>query len=515
MDVFRDSELAAQVVAWHNKHPLAMRIEIDQVRGIGSVCVPLYGLDDPIEPSPLSSEPLGKKQSGPGKGGLRAKASQQPTDADQTPSALGQAMIGGSDGKTAPRKRRDTARAAFDEDFIDPIRPGQIARFAARYGAEHDPFEGSAPTRHVPPAPQLASSASRVSSRYLRTVAIELPDRRVRLLVSASRWRRPVLLGPRLWSRPRCLAGVSLIASCLLLTVSTIHSLRGSGPAVHQMAEAASHPKPALNAVVSTSDPASAPAGVQPRSSVAAVLAASSAQPSASDLLRLPDASTTAALAQQSPTVDNDRAPSTSIMAAASPHTEAALRQELPIDLRPRLSSDTAREARRIADALREAAAQVAASPTTGAASANQSGTTPILPAAPEQVARLSTPPPGQVDKLPFQGSASVPAARARSSAPLPTLPGAAPQPLSAVAQGSPSYALVARQTRSRAASELLLGLMRDSEVPAGWPSTRTDVIPAANGFRAGWFPFATREEAEAARDHLLRTGLPTEVIEF
>lgn len=512
MDVFRDSELAAQVVAWHNKHPLAMRIEVDQIRGIGSVCVPLYGVDNAIGPSPLSSDPVGREQSEPSKGGLRAKATQQPPIADQTPATLEPSR---PEGVTSLRERRNTARPAFDEDFIAPIRPGQIARFAARYGAEHDPFEGSAPTRYVPPAQQPASSASPVSSRYLRTVAIELPDRRVRLLVSASRWRRPVLLGPRLWSRPRCLAGASLIASLLLLGVSTVHSLRQSGPEAQQMAEATSPPKSELGPVVSNLDSASAPASVLPRSSVAAVLAASAAQPSASDLLRLPETPTLAALGQRSPAVDGDRDPLPSTVAAAPSHTEVELRKGQPIDLRPRLSSDTAREARRISDALRDAAAQVAASTTSGAASANQSGTPPILPPAPEHVARLTTPPPAQVDRLPFQGSASVPEARVRSSSQVPTVPQAAPQPLSAVAQGSPSYALVARQTRSRAASELLLGLMRDSEVPAGWPSTRTDVIPAANGFRAGWFPFATREEAEAARDRLMRTGLPTEVIEF
>lgn len=513
MDEFRDSELAAQVVAWHNKHPLAMRVEADQIRGIGSVSVPIHGVSDAIEPSLASTgRPSPEPSNTPIQGGLRAKVNQQSAPAEGNRDPLGQAATAEPGPMAGRRSRRTAARAAFDEDFIHPLRPGQIARFAARYGAEHDPYEGSAPTRHVPPVPHVASTAGGVSSRYLRTVAIELDDRRVRLLVSASRWRRPVVIGPRMWSLPRCLAGATLLASFVLLGASGIHMLGQPDSAPLQIAEATPFAEPPPNHVASASDAASA--SLLPRSSVAAVLAASGAEHSASDSLRRADAATAAPQTQQLPMVAAASAPPPAVMPAPPSDIAVAARQQLAIDLRPRLSSEAAREARQVSDALRAATAQSAPVPTAAAGSASQPGLPQLVPSAPTQVASL-TPPPAQTGRPPGQAAASAPAERARSSPPLPAMAAASPQPVGAVPRGAPSYALVARQTRSRAASELLLGLMRDSEVPAGWPSTRTDVIPAANGFRAGWFPFATREEAEAARAHLLRTGLPTEVIEF
>lgn len=76
------------------------------------------------------------------------------------------------------------------------------------------------------------------------------------------------------------------------------------------------------------------------------------------------------------------------------------------------------------------------------------------------------------------------------------------------------TFALVARQTRTRAASEVLLGLMRSA---AGAPSaaSRTEVLPSAEGFRASWWPFGSRGDAELARQRLASVGLPVDLVEF
>lgn len=75
-------------------------------------------------------------------------------------------------------------------------------------------------------------------------------------------------------------------------------------------------------------------------------------------------------------------------------------------------------------------------------------------------------------------------------------------------------YALVARTTRSRAASEILLAAMApESARAAGAP--RAEVLPAEGGYRASLWPFATREAAEQAQRRLQSGGLATQLVEF
>lgn len=76
-------------------------------------------------------------------------------------------------------------------------------------------------------------------------------------------------------------------------------------------------------------------------------------------------------------------------------------------------------------------------------------------------------------------------------------------------------YAVVARATRTRAASQVMLGLMQATVTEEGVPGARADVLPSEQGYRASWWPFLRRADAEQARDRLAKLGVPVDVVEF
>ncbi len=76
-------------------------------------------------------------------------------------------------------------------------------------------------------------------------------------------------------------------------------------------------------------------------------------------------------------------------------------------------------------------------------------------------------------------------------------------------------YALVARSTKSRAASEMMLGFMQAAVAGHTKSSQHTEVLPDARGWRASWWPFVSRQEAERARAKLASNGLNAEIVEF
>ncbi len=102
-----------------------------------------------------------------------------------------------------------------------------------------------------------------------------------------------------------------------------------------------------------------------------------------------------------------------------------------------------------------------------------------------------------------------------RSAALLPA--GHAPHPAGGTnaADAGKTFAVVARQTRSRAASTVLLGLMQTTAARQGQAGTHTDVLASSQGYRASWWPFTKRSDAERAREQLAGVGLPVDIVEF
>lgn len=528
MSAFHDPDLAAQIAAWHNRHPFAVRVTADQVTGIGTVELPLAttsaraaggsalrSLDAPDDaPACVESPPAGSLRSR-----ARAQGAQGPQDEIAARVQPQQALDPLE--ASASRRPRQKLAAAFDEDFIEPLRPAAIARFVARHGAEHDPFEGAAPIRRIPAAGRPPPAAE-VVSRFVRTAAIELGDRRVRVLVGASRWRRPQVLGPRLWSRSR-ITGVAVTTAATFLIAVVALQASWLLPAADQSAGAT---QPMRASVTSPEVPPSGHAS-------ASSLRASDAAPGMAPEWTSPPVPVVAALvAPALPTqAAADALPDlTQGVPASAPESQSAAasarvdpREVARVDIRPRIDPSLAREARKQAALLRAGEVPVvepgAPAPLAEAAPSLRAPGAALatrVALAPDLAARST-------EALHVGAGGPSPLARPSASATSPLLVDPsppAPDPPAAPATGrlpvgDGPFALVTRQTRSRAASELLLGLMRDSEVPASLPATRTEVIPTAEGFRAGWFPFSTRAEAEAARERLARTGLPTEVIEF
>ncbi len=168
MEALRPDAVAARVVAWHNRHPLARRIVLAQVDSVAYVALPFI--------APVTSRPSA------------------PTS-DAMPPAVGM-------------------RPAFDEDFIAPLKPGRVARWAARHGSCLPRPPADAPLREV--ERDAGAAGERTTPVYLLTAAIELGGRRVHVLVGAGECA--AVLGPRLPSRPRQLvAALAVLALPLVV----------------------------------------------------------------------------------------------------------------------------------------------------------------------------------------------------------------------------------------------------------------------------------------------------------
>jgi hypothetical protein len=355
-----DIALATQVAAWHNRHPLAVRVRPEQVLGMGIVALPV--------------------------------------------------VAGGGAGRRAA--------AAFSEHLMAPVTPRQAAVFALRHGVKERP--DITPLREVP---AVGANGAAVQWMYLRTVAIEAAGQRVRVLVAAgSDGRlRPAVLGARLWSLRRTLVAAALggaVATVLLaggVTGLWLLHAAPDGPMLAVVAPTASSPAadaPAASAsaasgasaasegsaasavavavvpLESASAPASpsAPAADSPASApwVAGVASAPGGEPAASaPVVAGPVAApSTAGLARAAP-------PSMAASAAAVPASAAAVAladaartaddAAAPADIRPRLTDEQRAEARRIGRQLRgegepTTAAAVPASSATAAPAAAAAG---------------------------------------------------------------------------------------------------------------------------------------------
>ncbi len=242
MDELRLPAVAARLVAWHNRHPLARRISASQVHAIGYVGVPCVGAG--AAPPTLDEVADGAA------GSLRERAQARARHSEGVPPEL-------------PLDRR-TLQADFSEDFIDPLTPRQVARFALRAGRAlvRPPSDG--PLRQV--RADGAHPGSATVPVYLLTAVIETGTHKSRVLLGAG--DSAEVLGRRIFSTPR-LAAVG--ATLALLAGVALGVFSPSAPEPVVMAAAAVAPAPAP---APTSAPASAPAVVQAAASATEPVAA-------------------------------------------------------------------------------------------------------------------------------------------------------------------------------------------------------------------------------------------------
>ena len=428
----------AQVVAWHNRHPLAQRIVPAQVRHVGVVALPFVDAARKDAHEAAAVEPALEATAAdvPQGGSLRERASAQA----QVAPALGEAAL------AATRLVPDTAtkltkpqRRAFSERFLPLPSLWRIARFALRHGSAQAPPSSLGPRRDVAVDATLAAGTG-TTWRFLGTAAIEDGERRVRVLWGHA--GKASILGPRLWSRTRIAALGAASSVCVLLAAFVPTMLH--------------RPQAVTGAPVLAS--------AAPASAASAVMHAVVVLPPVAVVAVPPVAVAASAVALVVPLAPEKRAPRAEPVVAAvapvlsppppipqPPPAALASTHAWPPRIHPNINHSARNKAQQDSAAVR--AAQLAS-------------------------------------------------AKALPAAPKPSKPGAA-------------YAVVARSTKSRAASEMLLGFMQTAAARHSTTSQHTEVVPDAKGWRASWWPFTSRQDAERARAALASAGMQAEVVEF
>ncbi len=264
MDELRLSAVATRVVAWHNRHPLARRITASQVHGIGYVALPF-------------SDPSGA----PGAAAPDAEAAPAPADdsgggtlRQRAEARARQQQDRGAGVPTVTQLAVDPKQLApdFSEDFIDPLSPGQVARFARRRGQALVRAPSDGPVRRIRPDGRQPDGGG--LTLYLLTAVIETGTWKSRVLVGPG--DKPAVLGRRVLSAPRAGAlVVPLLAAAAWLYQSTHRA--PAGPGVAQAPVAAS--APALHAAASVPAPVPVPVPA-PAAAASAAPALSAAAPS-------------------------------------------------------------------------------------------------------------------------------------------------------------------------------------------------------------------------------------------
>ena len=240
----------AQVVAWHNRHPLALRIQPEHVSGVGVVSIPFVAAEEQA-----------------------AKAWQR------MPKMLWQKAL-----RLAKRPEKPAALAslkpAFSEDFIAPIPAKKVAAFALRHASPERPGAADLPQREVAVDEKLASGS--LVRLYLTTACVEKGKGRVRVLLGST--AKAKFLGGRLWDKPKRAAAEG-VAVLLVAAAVAVGLMWGGGAGAGAGGSAVADGDKAAG-VVSAASAAQATA-VAPAASVAF-------EPAKSESPELPDANASA-----------------------------------------------------------------------------------------------------------------------------------------------------------------------------------------------------------------------------
>ena len=262
--------LSARVVAWHNRHPLARRITAAQVHSVGYVVLPYWGQDPGAAAAPAASAPPEAAVSTDPHGGatLRERAMARAQGAADAPGVVVAAAAPSAAPAPAASRALPATRGrltpAFTEDFIAPLAPALVGRWAADHGMALVSARTDAPVRQVAPGSPL--DVTRLQPLWVLTAQLEVGRARTRVLVGAGDdGQPPAVLGRRLWSPARCavLAAVPVLLVVLVLLVVARVGLRGSAPLPEQTLP----PLAAAGAAASAADvppaAASAPSAVE------------------------------------------------------------------------------------------------------------------------------------------------------------------------------------------------------------------------------------------------------------
>ncbi|MDO9073082.1 MAG: hypothetical protein Q7U73_07435 [Rubrivivax sp.] len=502
MDDLRLAAVAARVVAWHNRHPLARRISAAQVHAVGYVGLP-FAAAAGADLAAAAAD--GGAAATTGHAGVAAPA----TDAELPALA--------------------TLQPDFSEDFIDPLHPRAVARFAGRVGQVQARPPGDGPVRDVPAdGKHTGLQPWRV---YLLTAVIETSTRKSRVLIGTG-LTAPVL-GWRIFDNARVAALAGLVALVVGVPAWLLQPDDRPTPSLHAAARAGDLPASAAFAESSASPASAASDGpdgsdgsdgaAASATSAASVASAAAAQSAlAAAPVAVPPSVPASATGEAVAPADVATASlsvgagigGTEVPAAVTPHARrgaassasrlaplvpavpgrlAALGGGAP-SIRPVISNDDkarARQARETWVASRDRAAQEHPEAPSDVASA-------------PELARSLAP-------LPAPGPQPAPApAQARvqpAFTPAATVAGPAP--------ASATFALSTRTLRTRAEAEQVQVAMRSLLRTVGASDLKVDVLPQGEDWRVVALPFTQRTAADKARTLLVSRGMRVVVIDF
>lgn len=252
--------LAEQIVAWHNRHPLARRIAVGDVHTVGVVALPFVrasaeagGLVEPVLTDAVTFDELA--------------AAPRPSAV----AALAQRLRSLAGRLRLPGAKPRTQWRAFSERFLPGLSPGRVERFALANGFTEPPATPETrPWRVIVIDEAVASRHSGWPFEiYLMTAGVDQGSRRTRVL--AGRGIPSEIMGRRLWDPRRVGAAAVLV---LVLAGAGAWWLRPK-PAANAV------PEPAAAASAPVAPPASAPEATLPASATAASAAGAASAASA------------------------------------------------------------------------------------------------------------------------------------------------------------------------------------------------------------------------------------------
>lgn len=494
--------LAEQVVAWHNRHPLAKRITIYDVHTIGVVALPFMrnaqadgaarqagtrGKVEPVLTDEISPESLAAAWDeegltiavNPNAAHLDALADQEPPPRQPKPSwpeRLSRLAFwrqrADADGKSWP---------VFSERFVSHVSPRRIAAFALAQGYTKQPGDASWPQRIVPIDEQLMSNGAAAGSGawpfelYLMSAAIDAGRSRSRILLG--RGAQPAITGRRCLSPQR----LGLLALIVIGLLGAGAALLRPSPKNEPLASA---PVPAIAAsaaVVAAASPTEAASAASAPASVAVAV--------------VPEAS---APADSPATTDALEPKTTAPEEPPRPDIRPMFVKPIPGRTAPPLGAPPKDEQLALEKETPKVQPEPAPEPL-------------IKPKAKSTLAHASKP------KLTSEPPPA--AAPAASKTPATTPPSGKAMAKAQALVNKPVVALVgpvsANKTEAEATLARMVTMLGPAQGGAGGPALQAQVFQTPEGWRPAVWPFASREEAQLINATLIARGMRTRAVDF
>lgn len=487
------------LVNWHNKHPLARRIGVQDVHTVGAVALPFLAQPLPKEPSlDVASTAASPEDAPPAKPRRR------------WPWQRRKAAAGG------PRR-------AWSDVFIPGLKPDAVAAMALDHGFTSAPDE--LPLRRVEISnSELESGGATQSGAWpmelvLLSAAIDAGPARTRVLVG----RRDQVLGKRALD-PRRLGAVAAVALLLLAVLTWWLWPQGPKASDETAAAAASAASAASAAAAGPSSPASGAAALAASAPASAAASEVDAGESAAVPGDAASASASAAASAALAALPGASAASgaASDAAAAASAAPAASGAVLPVPKprsnggRPSLQSGV--------EKLKEEQAQQQAPEKQGPEKQGQPSQAQAPSPAP---ARDGTPPPTSTSRAPAATAAAPQAPGAKTGAAKPADEAeqrlavddaGLGQLINRSAPGAKLVALVGLPQKTKPEAEAQLARMQEmvgQTLRGGSQTLSGAVFQTKEGWRAAVWPFGSREEAQLINATLLARGVRARAVDF